>query len=327
MSSMRDFLDWTSTDPSARVSANSRGSEGFSNLLLPRSAGTSGRGGSIGATSMGLLSSSSAPFLGFFPCRSRRSFSCLRFSLRFCLSLRGSFGSWLSSTSSTSPLSPSSSEELSYSPLILSSLDPTFWKMSWLNHLAARCSALAISSPASSSTGTRAPSELSAATAALAGGGAPSVPAVCPALLAGRSSLGGPSARARSASPSGLPAASPPSSSALRCDSWNCWNSRSASRSTELSSPPSSSSSASSWSRSMWFAAFCWSRAWLNSFSSPAQAAITRWRLVSFFFFRMRCIEVRCLSSSQILRSSWATATSTSMRASLSKPSSESLSA
>mmetsp|Transcript_75536 Transcript_75536/g.208403 ORF Transcript_75536/g.208403 Transcript_75536/m.208403 type:complete len:344 (-) Transcript_75536:1514-2545(-) len=310
MSSMRDFFDSTRSEPNARVSASSRGSFGFSILLLAGPTETIGRGASSGATCTGLLSSSF--FFGFFPIFSSLSLSRLRFSLRFSLSVSGSFGSKLSCTSLISPPLPSLPESSPSIPLILSSVEPMFWKMSWLNHLAARCSALNTSSPASS-TGTSAVSE-----AAL--GCTPSFSGSCSASLLARppdstpNGLGGPSARASRASPSGPGSASSSSAGALRAS----WNLRRAFRSSLSGS--SSSSSSSSLSRSMCSSAACLSIAWLNSLSSPAHAAMTRWRRVSFLRFRMRCICVRNLSSLRILRSSWSTARSTSSRASLSNP-------
>mmetsp|Transcript_59356 Transcript_59356/g.181015 ORF Transcript_59356/g.181015 Transcript_59356/m.181015 type:complete len:333 (+) Transcript_59356:704-1702(+) len=311
MMSMRAFFESTSTDPSAMVSASSWGSDGLS--VWP-DLDTSGLGASRGATSSGPLSSASASSsLCFLPRLSLRSSSFFRFSERFCLSVRGILGNLLSSSSRITPPSPSElSASLSRSKgmsLLLLLLDepPTLWKMSWLNHRAMRCSARRSSS---SGFGTM-------AVLLVPSGGASAPSCGSSAADASPSSSlprSGPFARASSAAPS----IAPP-----KVDPGAPCSLRRACRSSSLSS---SSSASLSFSRSAFSpAALSWIAA-LNSFISPAHAAMTRCRLVSFFFFCTRCIFVRCLSSCCIFRNCWPTAMSTSSLANRSKPSSESLS-
>mmetsp|Transcript_44328 Transcript_44328/g.102356 ORF Transcript_44328/g.102356 Transcript_44328/m.102356 type:complete len:215 (+) Transcript_44328:656-1300(+) len=111
MSSILDFFDATRREPRARVSASSRGSFGFSNLLLLGSPGSSvvtkGLGGSNGATSRGRLSALSV--FALFPRLSSCSRSRFRSNFRFALSVSGSLGSSLSSTSLISAPLPSRS--------------------------------------------------------------------------------------------------------------------------------------------------------------------------------------------------------------------------
>mmetsp|Transcript_11322 Transcript_11322/g.33575 ORF Transcript_11322/g.33575 Transcript_11322/m.33575 type:complete len:215 (-) Transcript_11322:1907-2551(-) len=152
MSSIRDFFDSTMREPRAIVSASSCGSVGFTT----RPWRTSGFGACRGATSMGLLSTSSS--LAALPRFSFLSWSFFRFSFRSCLSVSGSWGRSLSSISCIAPPSVESESLSRSSGMIAPPSSPsTGWKMSWLNHRLARCSALRASSVPSSGAGTMAP--------------------------------------------------------------------------------------------------------------------------------------------------------------------------
>mmetsp|Transcript_31474 Transcript_31474/g.90959 ORF Transcript_31474/g.90959 Transcript_31474/m.90959 type:complete len:549 (-) Transcript_31474:898-2544(-) len=322
MMSIRDFFDSARMEPKAKVSANSCGSSGFSGSFLTR--GTRGLGGSRGAISIGVVSSSSVPF-NFFPLprASLLSVSFLRFSFRFSLSVSGSLGSLSSDSSRMVPPSPpesSSSLSLSIGIILVDfgfarAVDPpALLKMSWLNQRAMRCSAFK-SSP-SSPTATRAVLE-DDFEAPLRGLPSPSSPSSSSSPSppspdsSSASPLPGPSRRNCSASTSTVEDPVGPS-----CSRRNC------ARSSSLSLSSSSSSSLSLFLIAISSPAF-WSRASWKAPSSPAQACITRCRRVSFFFFRIRCCIVRYLSSLRILRSWWSTARSTSSFAYLSSSSSE----
>mmetsp|Transcript_46314 Transcript_46314/g.122985 ORF Transcript_46314/g.122985 Transcript_46314/m.122985 type:complete len:246 (-) Transcript_46314:2128-2865(-) len=93
MMSIRDFLESTSTEPRARVSASSWGSDGLCGPLE----GTRGCGASKGTTSRGFRSSSST--LTFFPNFSSLSCSFFRFLFLCSLSVSGRCGSLSSLTS------------------------------------------------------------------------------------------------------------------------------------------------------------------------------------------------------------------------------------
>mmetsp|Transcript_86075 Transcript_86075/g.240855 ORF Transcript_86075/g.240855 Transcript_86075/m.240855 type:complete len:335 (+) Transcript_86075:729-1733(+) len=313
MMSIRDFLLSTKMEPNASVSASSCGSVGFSGL--PPYMPTIDFGASRGAISMGPFSSSGTSVFCFFPCFSFLSKSFFRFSDRFALSVSGSLGSLLSGSSRIVPPSPSESESsLSLSNgmiLLLLLLLPTGLKMSWLNHRAMRCSARS-SNWFCSSLGTMAVLVLAGAAALTFG--APSM-ASAPVASSESSSGGGPFG------PSSRASKAPPSIALGRI-----WTSRRIRRSKSLSlSPPSSSSSLSLFFNAISPAALCWMDL-LNSLSSPAHAARTRWRRVSFFALSFRCILLRIVSKLRIFCRCNPTAISTSIFAKRFRPSSESLS-